>query len=95
MGGCKKLNTNDFLLKRFYIAKEYRGSGIARQLLEKIINTAKSYRINRIVIDVSKKNARAIHFYEKNGFIQYNQSPIEAWKETSQSDIFNYYSLNI
>jgi ribosomal protein S18 acetylase RimI-like enzyme len=94
-GGCIKLNNHDALMKRFYIAQELRGSGIARELLEKINSEAKSLYCSRIVIDVAKKNHRAIRFYEKNGFILYHQIPAAGWSETERPDIFNYYYLAI
>ena len=94
-GGCKKLNANEGLLKRFYIAKEYRGSGISEQLLEKILDKAKLTLLTSIVLDVSKNNKRAIRFYEKNGFTQYQASPVEIWYESSKPDIYNYYYFKL
>jgi len=93
--GCIKLNPHDILLKRFYIATALRGSGIAQILLERVLKEVKKFDSSRIVIDVSKKNPRAIHFYEKNGFKQYNQSPIDGWNETNLPAIFNYYYLDL
>jgi len=95
MGGCITLQTHESLIKRFYIAKDYRGTGIASQLLEKIIRTAKTANVSRIVIDVAKKNSRAIRFYEKNGFVQYKQLPVTDWQESNHPEIFNYYYLSL
>lgn len=95
IGGGVQLRTDTCLLKRFYLAKERRGTGAAKQLLEKITIHAKILHLSRIVIDVSKKNTRAIRFYEKNGFVQFAQTPISSWHESSQPDKFNYYILNI
>ena len=92
-GGCIKLDEEAILLKRFYIAQDLRGSGIAKKLLDSLVDGAKKLHGKRIVIDVSKKNPRAIRFYEKNGFMQYDQKPLESWPETKKPDIFNYYFL--
>jgi len=93
--GCIKISAQDLLLKRFYIKQNLRGSGIAQKLFDKVLFEAKKFHSKRIVIDVSKKNPRAIHFYEKNGFRQYDQQPIDGWDETRLPDIFNYYFLEL
>src|SRR5258708_30202420 len=93
-GGFVKLTADDLLLKRFFIAKEIRGSGIAQKLLAVLLSEAGKCHCSRIVIDVSRNNSRAIRFYEKNGFKQYHQSPIDGWSESSK-DWYNYYYLNI
>lgn len=95
VGGGVLLQANTCLLKRFYLAKEHRGTSAAKQLLDKIISHAKSLHLSRIVIDVSKKNTRAIRFYEKNGFTQYNQTPTDKWHESLQPDKFNNYFLTL
>src|SRR5579864_4586080 len=41
-GGGVRFNPKDMLLKRFYIAEEQRGSGIADKLLDAIVTTAKN-----------------------------------------------------
>jgi len=94
-GGCVKLNSTDALLKRFYIDKTYRGTGIAGDLLTAIVSATKELELSRIVIDVSKDNVRAIRFYEKNGFVKYDQSPDEKWRESKFPDVFDYFFLSI
>ena len=93
-GGAVKLSENDILLKRFYIDQKNRGSGIGKELLDEIVQKSKPFHCSRMVLDVSKNNLRAIRFYEKNGFKQYHQAPIEGWPESSQ-DWYYYYYLNI
>ena len=94
-GGCVELPNKNFLLKRFYLAKALRGTGLAKKLLTTLIQEAKKRKASRIVIDVSKKNARATHFYLKTGFIQYNPKPLPAWPESLQPTMFHYYFLPI
>ncbi len=94
-GGWIKLTDTDALLKRFFIAQEVRGSGIAEELFNKLVSTAKEHNVARLLIDVSKNNERAIHFFEKNGFKQFDQKPVEGWDETKLPDIFNYYTRDV
>lgn len=94
-GGWIKINVNDALLKRFFIAKEVRGTGVANTLFNKLLEAAKTKNVSRILIDVSKNNSKAIHFFNTKGFKRYRQEPIEGWSESEMPDIFNYYFLTI
>lgn len=94
-GGCVQLDAQDGLIKRFYLHKDYRGKDLANELLQTIVTKAKSLGMSRMVIDVSKNNARAINFYTKHGFRLYHPQPVALWPESSQSEIFNYYYLFI
>lgn len=85
------LNNNEGLMKRFYIKKILRGSGIAGKLLEKLIENARSKGINKLILDVRNTNGRAIRFYEKNGFQMTKVEPLEGWPESFSPDSFNYY----
>lgn len=93
--GCLKLSNKEGVLKRFYIHKDYRGTGVAKKLLEASINKAKEMGLSRLVLDVSRNNKRAIRFYEKNGFMRYNQSPIDLWPESYEPENYFYYSLDL
>jgi len=95
MGGYINLINGDLLLKRFYIDKELRGSGIAQKLWEKLLESMKPLQASRVVLDVSKRNPRAIRFYEKNGFVQYDQAPIDNWEESNHPETQRFYFLNI
>lgn len=91
----KKLNNEEGIAKRFFIHKDYRGSGVAQTLLNALIKRAKKINLSKIVLDVIKNNQRAIRFYEKNGFKRYNQKPIEEWFETLEPETYFYYYLNL
>lgn len=51
-----------------YIEKECRGSGIGQILLEKVVEEARKEGFYKLIINVISTNAKALHFYEKNGF---------------------------
>jgi ribosomal protein S18 acetylase RimI-like enzyme len=94
-GGGKKLDNKTCLMKRFYLDKNYRGTGLADKLLATIVKKAKDMDLSKIVIDVSTNNPRAIKYYEKNGFIKYNQKPVDSWEESHMPGFHYYYFLII
>lgn len=89
--GIFLLNKTEGLMKRFYIDKTYRGSGIAKQLLEEIMSKAKSTGLKKIFLDVSKNNVRAVRFYEKNGFLKTSVKPQESWPESYLPETHFYF----
>ena len=94
-GGVVPHTNNIGIVKRFYIAPEYRGKGTAQVLLNKIIDEAKSRQMDKLILDVYFKNARAAKFYEKHGFKRYTQEPVDGWDESHAPDKFFYYSLDL
>ncbi len=79
------------LIKRFYIEKSYRGSGIAFLLLQKLIQKARKVGLNKLILDVNKKNLRAIRFYEKNNFLPTQVTPREGWPESFTPQEYLYF----
>ncbi|MEA5004444.1 MAG: GNAT family N-acetyltransferase [Christensenella sp.] len=55
-------------LSKFYILKEYRGQGHARDVITELSEMAKDMRIPAIWLTASKKNASSIAAYEHLGF---------------------------
>ncbi|WP_323190566.1 GNAT family N-acetyltransferase [Halostella sp. PRR32] len=58
------------VLNEIYVAPEYRGSGVADDLIAAAIGTARDQDLplDRIVLDVDPKNDRAQAFYDNYGF---------------------------
>lgn len=83
------------LIKRFYIEKPHRGAGIAQLLLQALIKLALSLGVTKLILDVSKNNARAVRFYEKNGFQRTSVTPQKNWPESNMPDTHYYYYMQI
>lgn len=66
----RKDNLEAFL-KKFYVKKEYRGTGVAKELYNYFINFAKDEQYKKIVLGTYENLNRAISFYTKNGFKEY------------------------
>ena len=55
-----------------YVEDEYRRLGVGTLLIEKFKKYCKEKDIQNIKVTASAKNNRAINFYMKNGFEDYN-----------------------
>ena len=66
--GIADLNAID--LERFYLAVEYVGRGLDAQLMTAVTGEASSHGARAIWLGVYDRNARAVAFYERQGFRQ-------------------------
>lgn len=55
-------------LSMFAVLPEFQGKGISQLLMDEIIACAKEHQMKRVSLEVRTANARAIRFYQKNGF---------------------------
>lgn len=62
-------------LKRFYVASEWHGRGIAQQLMQHVFTVAVQRGARTLWLGVWERNARAIAFYEKCGFERVGEQP--------------------
>jgi ribosomal protein S18 acetylase RimI-like enzyme len=68
-------------IKQVWISPEYRGKGIADNLLLELINWGKANDYKLIEANVIKGNERAIRFYEKNGFMKIREENNDGFQE--------------
>jgi len=94
-GGLKKLSNREALLKRFYVAKSFRGKNLADLILKKIKKFAKEKNYKDIVLDVYRDNLRAKRFFQRRGFLVFNSSPYKSWPESKHPEIFEFRKLNL
>ncbi len=64
----------DAELKRIYVLSRWHGTGIGRDLYAVAEAEARRRRAARLVLSVYTRNARAIRFYEKQGFVTIGQA---------------------
>jgi len=62
-------------LERFYVLSKFRNKGYGKQILTKAIVMAQSRKLKYIWLGVWEKNTSAIRFYERNGFIKFDEHP--------------------
>jgi len=66
-------NKNALEIERIYVLKEFHGKKVGQILYEKAIELAKEKNMEYVWLGVWEKNPRAIRFYEKNGFVEFNK----------------------
>ena len=64
-----------WLLQAIAILPQYRGKGLARQLLGKAENVARNSGTKRIALQVEEVNEIAFNTYQKNGYIEVDRRP--------------------
>jgi|SRR5579862_3616287 len=58
-----------------WVAPDLRGSGVARELVERVIEWSRDHERSRVVLTVEGGNARAARLYEKCGFVELRSPP--------------------
>ncbi|PSR56450.1 hypothetical protein AHMF7605_24605 [Adhaeribacter arboris] len=69
-----KVNSTTAKLRKMYVAKDYRGVGLGRLLLEKIIARAIYLGFQEILLETVHTMAAAIQLYESFGFRKVKQT---------------------
>ena len=64
-----------WLLQAIAILPEYRGKGLARQLLDRAGSVAKESGTNRIALQVEEVNEVAFKTYQSNGYVEADRRP--------------------
>jgi ribosomal protein S18 acetylase RimI-like enzyme len=60
-------------IERIYVLSEYHGKKAGQVLYEKAIQVAEEKNVNYAWLGVWEENPRAIRFYQKNGFIEFDK----------------------
>jgi len=77
-----KIEKNDLYISNVCVDKEKRGKGIGNFILKNIVEYAKSWQCERIILDVSKNNNAAINLYRKIGFKKNIERSSKIWRIT-------------
>jgi len=67
------VNNTSLEIERIYVIKEFHGKHIGNLLLEKAIKIAKDLSLEYIWLGVWEKNERAVSFYKKHGFVEFDK----------------------
>ena len=60
-------------IERIYVLKEYHGKKVGQILYDKAIEIAKEKKADYVWLGVWEENPRAINFYKKNGFVEFDK----------------------
>jgi ribosomal protein S18 acetylase RimI-like enzyme len=69
----EKISDRSIEIERIYALASYHGRGVGQRLLEFAINKARDLNAAQIWLGVWEENHRAIAFYRKNGFIEFDR----------------------
>ena len=78
--GLRRFENNICEMKRLYLRNEFRGKGIGKALVDKIILISKEYGYEKMRLDTIETMKEAISIYKKIGFEEikpYRENPVE------------------
>jgi len=79
-------DVNSFEIERIYVLQEYQGKKVGQLLFKYAISLAQQRKSQYIWLGVWEHNAKAIRFYEKNGFIPFSSHAFKLGDD-EQTDI--------
>lgn len=79
-------------IERIYVLAKYYGKGIAKLLFDKAMSIAKERNSTTVWLGVWEENPRAIQFYRKNGFVEFDKHTFILGDEV-QTDILMKLAL--
>jgi diamine N-acetyltransferase len=60
-------------IERIYVLKEFHGKNVGQLLYDKAIQIANQKKVDSVWLGVWEENQRAIRFYKKNGFVEFDK----------------------
>jgi GNAT superfamily N-acetyltransferase len=90
MGGIRALAEGTAELKRMYVVEEARGRGIARELLERLEDDARSLGYRELWLETGLPQFEAMAMYESAGY-----EPIEAYGKYKEFDNVRCYAKSL
>jgi ribosomal protein S18 acetylase RimI-like enzyme len=78
-----KVSSNELYIDALAVTKEARGRGVGSRMLASIRDFANSQNIEQLKLSVIDRNTRAIKFYKRNGFEEYDVQTLPyPWNRT-------------
>lgn len=88
-----ELKDNDALeIERIYVLKDFHGKKVGQILFDKAITIAKELQVAYVWLGVWEENKKALQFYTKNGFVEFDQHVFVLGDE-AQTDIMMKLAL--
>ena len=80
-------------IERIYVLKEFLGKKVGQMLFDKAIQIAKQQDADYVWLGVWEHNPRAIQFYKKNGFVEFDRHIFHLGND-AQTDLMMKLKLN-
>ena len=92
-GSQTELQDNNAIeIERIYVLKDFHGKKVGQLLFDKAIAIAKEQQVAYVWLGVWEENKRALQFYTKNGFVEFDQH-IFVLGDEAQTDIMMKLAL--
>lgn len=66
-------NSTGLEIERIYVLREYHGKKVGQVLFEKAMQVSREKNVDYVWLGVWEENPRAISFYKKNGFVEFDK----------------------
>ena len=83
---------NALEIERIYVLKEFHGKKVGQIFYDKAIEVARQRKVDYVWLGVWEKNPRAINFYKKNGFVEFDKH-IFVVGDDEQTDIMMKFNI--
>ncbi len=80
-------------IERIYVLKEFHGKNVGQILYDKAIQVARQKNADYVWLGVWEENPRAINFYKKNGFVEFDKHLFKLGDDI-QTDLMMKLKLN-
>jgi ribosomal protein S18 acetylase RimI-like enzyme len=77
-------------IQRIYVLQEFQGASIGSELMKMAKDIARREGFSVVWLQVWQKNDRAIHFYQKSGFVIYETSTFLLGRELQQDYLMRF-----
>lgn len=84
---------NALEIERIYVLKEFHGKKVGQLLYQKAMEISKQRGVDYVWLGVWEENPRAIRFYKKNGFVEFDKH-IFKLGDDEQTDIMMKLQIN-
>ncbi|MBC9796017.1 GNAT family N-acetyltransferase [Sinomicrobium weinanense] len=84
---------NALEIERIYVLKEFHGKKVGQLLYEKAMEISRQKGVDYVWLGVWEENPRAIRFYKKNGFVEFDKH-IFKLGDDEQTDIMMKLQVN-
>jgi len=85
---------NALEIERIYVLNEFQGMRIGKQLFEYAVGIANKRNLNKLWLGVWDQNLKAIEFYTRQGFIEFDSHAFYLGKEL-QTDLMMKLEINV
>lgn len=86
-----KLNDDEYYISNLAVFEEFRGRGIAKQLLQQVEKNAQTKGLNKITLFVELDNNNAQRVYERSGFTVESKTVFP--KKYNRHGLYGFYKM--